>query len=407
MIHKKNCVACGGTELYQALDLGSMPNSNDFVLKKDLKEIKSWPLKYYWCGNCTMFQQLDLVDETTLFRNNYTYQTKMSAPAIEHFRDLSQIISKRVKKMGFVVVIGSNDGTELGLFKEIGFDKVLGVEPAKNMAKIANDQGLKTVNDFFTLKLSKKITDEYGKADVVIANNVFAHIVDPKDMLLGMKNLINDDGQIVIEVQWFRDVFEKLSIETLYTEHYYEWTVKAMEKLSERCGMKLVNAEHMPDQQGGSVRFTLKLHGKDSTKLKEMEEKAGIYDKDKVLKLQDRAEVRKRNFVKLLKKLRSEKKTVVMWTVPAKVSTMLNFCDIDSSYIKCAYDSTPTKINRFIPKANIEIFDEKLLNENMSDMPDYIIIGAWNYLEFAKKKLAWFQKKGGKLVNMLTGEVIN
>lgn len=406
MIHKKNCVACGGTELYLALNLGSMPNSNEFVSKDDLDKIKSWPLKYYWCSNCAMFQQMDLVDETTLFSDNYTYQTKMSAPAIEHFRDLSVITSKRVKAKNFVVVIGSNDGTELELFKKIGFNKALGVEPAKNMAKIANDSGLQTINDFFTLKLSKEIVKKYGKADVVVANNVFAHIVEPMDMLLGMKNLINDEGQIIIEVQWFRDVFRKLSIETLYTEHYYEWTVKAMEKLSQRCGIKLVNAEHLPDQQGGSVRFTLKLQGENSTKLKEIEEKEGLYNKDKILKLQERAEARKSNFVKLLKKLKSEQKTVVMWAVPAKVSTMLNFCNIDSSYIKCAYDSTPTKINKFIPKANIPIFDEKLLNSNMEEVPDYIIIGAWNYLDFAKKKLEWFQGNGGKLVNMLTGEVI-
>ena len=407
MIHRTKCITCGGGKLYKALDLGAMPNSNSLVKKQDLSKVKSWPLRYYWCTRCGLFQQLDLIEDRALFRNNYTYQTRINTPAIKHFGELASIISKRSQQKDLAIVIGSNDGTEIDILKKAGFKKVFGVEPAKNIAKIANDSGIKTINNFFTFNLSKKIVKEYGQADVIMANNVFAHIPDPKNMLLGMKNLIKPDGQIIIEVQWFRDVFKKLSIETLYAEHYYEWTVRAMKKLAQRCKMKLVNAEYLNDQQGGSIRFTLKLHGNETSKLEKYEKTSGIYDFDQISKLQQRAETRKNKLVRLLKKLKNEKKNVVIWAVPAKVPTLLNFCKIDSRYIKCAYDSTPTKVGKFIPQANIQIKDEKLLNQKMPDVPDYIIIGAWNYLDFAKKKLKWFTKRDGKLINMLTGKVIN
>ena len=275
------------------------------------------------------------------------------------------------------------------------------------MAITANKAGLFTINSFFTEDLSNNIVKKYGKADIVTTSNVFAHVQDPRNVLLGMKNLLTPNGLIMIEVQWFRDVFSKLSIETLYAEHYYEWTVRAMRKLVRKCGLILANSEYLGDQQGVSIRFTLKLDGTESSKLEREEKSSGIYELKKICTMQRRSEQRKKKLVKLLKSLKASNKSVAIWSVPAKVPTLLNFCRIDSSYIKWAYDSTPTKIGKFIPMANIEIRDEKLLNESMEDIPDYIIIGAWNYLDFARKKLSWFTKRGGKLIDMLTGEVIN
>ena len=384
-----------------------MPNANGFVSKKDLNKVENWPLRFYWCAYCGMFQQLDLVDQKKLFDGNYTYQTGVNAPAVAHFNLLAKELSVRSKKKDFAIVIASNDGTELMALKKYGFKKVLGIEPAKNMADLANKSGLDTINNFFNMSTSNKVLKKYGKANLISANNVFAHIPDPYETLLSMKNLLDDAGQIVIEVQWFKDVLDKLSIDTLYAEHYYEWTVKAMKNLSTRCGLKLIKSEHLPDQQGGSIRFTIKMFGKESQALESVESKAGVYDKRRIMKLQKRAEQRKRKLVKLLKKIRKDKKSVAIWAVPAKVPTILNFCKINSDYITCAYDSTPTKIGKFIPQANIEIRDEKLLNESMKDMPDYIIIGAWNYLDFARRKLSWFTKRGGKLIDLLTGKVIN
>ena len=406
MINRDYCAACGSKKVRKILDFGAIPNSNELVSKENLKRIKRWKIKFYWCEDCSLFQQLNLVSETTLFKNNYAYQTSINTPSVEHFRSLAKELKDNTRTADFAVVIGSNDGTELRLLKEAGFSKVLGIEPAKNMAKIANDSGLNTINNFFTEELSRSISDNYGKADFVIANNVFAHIPYPEDMLLGMKNLIKPDGQIVIEVQWFKDVFQKLAIETLYAEHYYEWTVKAMVALARRCSLKLVKATPLPNIQGGSIQFKFKLDGIEDSVLQSEEQKVGLYDINKLIKLRSRIEFRKRKLVELLKRLKKANKKIVIWTVPAKVPTLLNLFKIGSKFIDCAYDSTPLKINKFIPDANIPIKDEALLNKDMKDRPDYIIIGAWNYLDFAKKKLKWFTDENGKLINLLTGELI-
>ncbi len=405
MIHRQLCAACGGKHLMLALDLGRLPNSNEFVYKRDLKKVRNWPLKYYWCEDCGLFQQLELVDSKTLFRDNYTYQTGVNLPAVQHFNELALSLKKDISG-GFAVVIGSNDGTELKLLKEAGFERVLGIEPARNIAIIANKAGLETINAFFTEKLSKEIVNKYGKADVITANNVFAHIPNPYDMMVGMKNLIKLDGKIVIEVQWFRDVLKKLSIETLYSEHYYEWTIKAMISLAEKCELNVIKTTHLPNQQGGSIRFELGLNGIMDKHLEYVETKEGVYKKSKIAEMQRRAEKRKEKLINLLTKLKSQGNKIIIWAVPAKVSTILNFCKIDSKLIDYAVDSTPTKIGRCIPMAGISIKDEKFLNPTMEYKPDYIIIGAWNYLDFSKKKLEWFTKSGGHLINLLTAEII-
>lgn len=407
MIRRYACVACGNKHLISALDLGNLPNSNEFVYKSNLKKVRKWPLKYYWCKKCGLFQQIKLVESKVLFRDNYTYQTGINKPGVEHFRQLAKYLRNNSNGKDFAVVIGSNDGTEIKLLKEAGFKHVIGVEPARNMAEIANKSNLETINTFFTSNLSKKLIRKYGKADLITANNVFAHIPYPKDMLNGMKNLIKPNGKIIIEVQWFRDVIKKLSIDTLYSEHYYEWTIKSMRILSDRCGLKLVKCTHLPNQQGGSIRFELSLNGHQDIQLERLEIKEGVYNISKILEMQKRAERRKEKLRSLLIKLKNNGNKIAIWAVPAKVSTILNFCGVNADLIDCAFDATPAKIGKYIPMAGIKISDEKLLNEKMTEKPDYIIIGAWNYLDFAKEKLKWFTENGGRLINLLNANILN
>ncbi len=403
---KHLCKVCGNEGLYKVLDLGAMPSANDLVEEKYLSEVKSYPLRYYWCDNCTFFQQVDLVNRVKLFGGNYVYFTGASAPVIEHFKELSLKMRKRLDNRHFAVVIASNDGTEIKLLKEFGdFDRVLGVEPAKNLAKIANENGLTTINAFFGEELSKRIADEYGKADLVIANNVFAHIPNPRDMLLGMKNLISDEGVISIEVHWLKRLIEELQIDTLYAEHYYVWDIKAMERLATDIGLMLMDIEYLPDRLGGSIRVMMKKHGTSDAvgRFTVEEERAGLYDIKKMMTLQKLADERKRRFVRLIRGLRRRGKKIAIWTVPAKIATMLNFCGITSKEIECGYDSTEYKIGKYIPQAGILVKGEA---DIAKDMPDYLVVGAWNYIEFGRQKLGWYLKRGGKLINPLTCEIV-
>jgi hypothetical protein len=304
------------------------------------------------------------------------------------------------------VIIASNDGTEIKLLKESGgFERAIGVEPAKNLAKAANEKGLLTINAFFGEELSRRIVEDYGKADLVIANNVFAHIPDPRDMLLGMKNLISDDGVISIEVHWLKRLIEELQIDALYAEHYYVWDIKAMDRLANDLELKIVDIEYLPDRLGGSVRVLMMKHGTSDVveRFIAEEEKAGLYDIRKMRELQQLADEKKRRFVGLIEDLRGQGKRIAIWTVPAKIATLLNFCGITNKEIECGYDSTEYKIGRYIPKADILVKGE---GEIEKDMPDYLVVGAWNYIEFGRQKLSWYLERGGKLINPLTCEIV-
>lgn len=235
------------------------------------------------------------------------------------------------------------------------------------------------------------------------ANNVFAHIPDPKGMLSGMVNLIADDGIISIEVHWLKSIIEELEIETLYAEHYYVWTVKAMHNLAEQISLKLSRVVYMPEVHGGSLRFILTKKGNEDLQLEKVEEMAGLYSTDRMLTLQKRAEERKERFLSLIKDIKKKNKNIGIWSVPAKIPTLLNFCGLTNKDIDYAYEVTKTKIGRYIPTAEIYIKDESSLRD---DKPDYLIVGSWNYMDFAVKKLSWYLKQGGKLINPLTCEII-
>ncbi len=399
------CKVCGSAELYKVLDLGSMPNANGLVSKDQMSKVVSYPLVYYWCKNCTFFQQTELINRKELFGDDYTYYTGVNPPAVEHFRKLAAEIGKKAERKEFAVILASNDGTEISLMKEVGgFKKVIGVEPAKNLAKAANEKGLTTINEFFDEKLGKRIASEYGKADVVIANNVFAHIPNPRDFLMGMKELIGDSGMISIEVHWLKSLVENLQIDSLYGEHYFVWDVRAMDTIAESCGLKVSGVDYLPDQQGGSIRVTLgkRSRSKEIDGFFKQEEGTGLYDLESMKKMQKRADERKAKFVKLVKGLKAQGKRVSIWTVPAKIATLLNFCGLSHKEIDCAYDLTEAKIGKYIPKADILVKSEKQIEQ---DMPDYLIVGAWNYMEFGKQKMEWYVRKGGKLINPLTCEI--
>ena len=240
-----------------------------------------------------------------------------------------------MKNKDFALVCASNDGTEIEALKSIGFSKVIGVEPAKNLADMANEKGLETINAFFGKEMGRKIAEKYGNADLVVANNVFAHIPDPVDFLAGMKEVAGDRGRISIEVHWLLPFVKEVQIETLYGEHYYVWSVTAMRKIADICGLVLFDVEVLEKQHGGSIRSTFVAKGeeRDSVRsLLNMESEAGILKLESMKSLQVKANRRKERFVGVIKKLKKDGKRIAIWTVPAKIATLLNFSSHVQSY---------------------------------------------------------------------------
>ena len=391
--HKNNkCVICEG-ELTLALDIGTMPSANNLVYKENLPDVKEYPLKYYICDNCCLFQLSEFVEDKELF-NNYVYTTGSSKMLVEHFRQMSKELYNSLSSRQLAFVIGSNDYTECKLLSEAGFKEVYGIEPTNIGKNIPY-----TINKFFNYSLSEELSVKIGKADLVTANNVFAHIPDPKGFLKGMANLTNTDGLISIEVHSLMSILKRLEIETLYAEHYYVWSVRSLHTLTSQLGLSIVDVIFMPEQHGGSLRFLIKKKGTENLKL--MENEAEVIKL--VSTLQERTNTRRTKLITLIKELKSNGKKIGIWSVPAKIPTLLNFCGLSNKEISCAYEVAQTKIGKWIPKANIEIKDEKRI---LQDMPDFLIIGAWNYWRQAKEALKEYLKQGGHIRNPLTLEVI-
>ncbi len=386
-----------------------MPSANNLTRKEDIDNVKLYPLKYYSCEKCGLFQLTKFASSNALF-DEYLYLTGASPSLVEHFREMSEYLAGEVKNKGIAYVIASNDGTEIKLLKDTGFKQVVGIDPS-SAADTANKNNLFTVKAFFDLKLAKKLASDIGKADLIVANNVFAHIPDPKNMLKGMAALVKPDGIISIEVHWMKSIVDKVEFETLYAEHYFVWSIRAMETVAKLADLMVKNIIYMPNQHGGSLRFLLQKDDssvkraarRPYAKLENMEIKSRIYDVPYLeANLQKRVDERKRRLVKLVKDIKKKGKVISIWSVPAKVPTLLNFCGITNKEITCAYEVAPTKIGKWIPKSNIEIKNQELI---MQDMPDYLIVGAWNYWEFANRKFDDYMKKGGKLINPLTFEI--
>jgi methylation protein EvaC len=392
--------------LHRIIDFGRVPNANALVTKKELGRVKNYPLRFYWCSDCTFFQQVESAPREELFNVNYPYKTGVNVLSVEDFKSFAIRIGKQLRKKDFAVVVGSNDGTEIRLLEKYGgFKKVIGVDPSSNVAGIANDRGLSTIVDFFGYELSKKMVKEYGHADFVVAKGVFAHIPDPRDMLAGMKNLINEEGMIAIEVHWLKSLVDKAEIESLYAEHYYEYDMKAMKTLANGLSLKVVDAEYLPHMQGGEIRFIIKKHGSEAAAEKFMarENRAGLYMLDGMKKLQARAEKRRKKLRRLIKNLKAKNKSISVWSAAAKVPTLFNFCGISHTEIDCAYEISEYKIGKIIPKLNIPVENERLMKR---DMPDYLVMGSWNYMKFAKKKLKWYTDRGGRLIDPLNCVVV-
>lgn len=396
------CRICNG-KLELVIDLGKQPSANDLCTEEELARVKSYPLRYFICENCTLVQQIpkDFVPDKKLW-SNYLYMTSANKALIPQYKEMASELFKMAKNKDLAYVIASNDGTELQLLKEAGFKNTIGVEPS-NLAKVANDKGLRTVPEFFTYKLSKRLASS-GKADLIVANNVAAHIPDPLDFFEGIANLIADDGIISIQVNWVKPIVDSLALEVFYAEHHYLWSITALEITANKVGLNIIDIVDLPEQQGGSLRYILsKKHKPSSQSTINRFKKEETPTIKSINTLQARADERKDKFIKLVKDIKAKGKSISIYSVPAKIATILNFCNLTNKEIDFAYDVSTTKIGRFIPKANILIKDEKLV---IKDNPDYLIIGAFNYFDFLKGKLKWYIDNGGHIINPLTCEVI-
>lgn len=390
---RANCRVCGHGNLNKVISLGSMPPANAFLKKEELKAKEpSFPLEVYFCNNCAFVQLIDIVDPELLFRN-YVYVSSTSPVFVEHFKELANNITARfnLQKDSLVVDVGSNDGILLKPFKELGM-KVLGIDPAEKIAEMATKNGIETLPVFFDAKVAKEIVKSKGNAKIITATSVFSHVDDLDDFIDGVKELLADDGMFIIEVYYLKELIEKRLFDTIYHEHLSYFTLKTMMALMERLGMEVFDADKT-DTHGGSLRvFVQKKNGnrKKTESIKDFlneEEKAKLYELSTYTKFAEKIERNKQALNKLLKDLKSEGRKIAGYGAPAKGNTLLNYFRIGTDLIDYIVDDSSWKQGLYTPGMHIPVVSSEHLHKNM---PDYILILAWNFADSIINKISEF-----------------
>lgn len=373
--YKFNCRCCKSINLKRVISLGFQAPANNLLSTKDQK-FNKYPLELNYCEDCYNCQLSYVVKPEKLF-NNYLYVSSTSKSFRDHFRQaaLKYIKELKLKKNKSVIVdIGSNDGVGLIPFKHIGYKKIIGIEPAKNIAILSKKNGIKTINSFMNKTILKKIKT---KADLILASNVYAHTDDLDEMTETISRLLNKNGTFVIEVQYLLSTLKDLSFDNIYHEHVNYWSVTTLKKYLSKFNLKIYKVEKI-NTHGGSIRVFINKNNSqkinNSVKIFEsLEKKYGIHKFKTFENFQKKVEHLKSNFLKNINKI-SKEGSLAGYGAPAKASTMLNFFGI-TDQIKFIIDDNKLKNKKYIPGTEIQILNK----ENILFNPDKIIVFAWNF----------------------------
>lgn len=398
---RKNCRLCNSKRLKLCFSLVPTPPANAFVVKQRISEKQqTFPLDIFFCEDCYHIQLLEIVNPENLFEN-YVYVSGTSPIFVKHFEEYAYYVLDNFPqpKNSLIMDIGSNDGTLLRFFKEKGH-RVLGVEPAKEICRKVNSQGIETLNGFFNYDLSNEIREKYGKINIITANNVFAHVDDLKGFVNGVKNLLTKDGIFVFEVSYVLDVIKSLLFDTIYHEHLSYHAVIPLISFFKKNNMELIEAIRV-ETHGGSLRGIAKLKngryevGKSVQECVNLEQNFAIDKLKTYVDFFQPIEVRKKELLELLKKLKNEKKTIAGFGAPAKATTFMYQFGIDEKIIDFIIDDSPLKQGLFSPGMHIPVYSaEKIYEKN----PDYLIILAWNFANSIMKKHKKFKNNGGHFI---------
>jgi len=381
--YKFNCRVCGNENLERVLSLGMMPLANN--LEKNKKHYsKKYPLELNYCKKCTNAQLSYVVPPKKMFEN-YLYLSSTSKIFVKHFENaaIKYIKKFKLKKDAQIIDIGCNDGIALKPFVDNRFNNVIGVEPAKNISKIARKRGIKTINSFFDKKILKKITK---KSDLILASNVFAHTDKIDEITNCVTKLLKNEGVFIIEIQYFLNTLSDFTFDNIYHEHVNYWCLNSLKNYFERFDFKIIDAEKI-DTHGGSLRVyvskksnKLKISKNVSQILKE-EERLGIFNSKLFSNFKKKIENKKKKVLCNIKNLKKKYGKIYGFGAPAKATTLINYFSINK-YIEEIIEDNKLKHNFYIPGTEIKIKSKKSIKKKINCM----IVFAWNFFDSIKNK---------------------
>jgi 2-polyprenyl-3-methyl-5-hydroxy-6-metoxy-1,4-benzoquinol methylase len=396
------CRSCGAGLERTLIDLGMSPLANSYIKPEQTNRMEPfYPLHVYVCEKCLLVQLEQFSTPQDIF-SDYAYFSSFSDSWLAHARAYVDMIVDRFSfdRNSKVVEIASNDGYLLRNFVARGVP-VLGVEPAANVAEVARGKGVNTKVAFFGEKTARGLTDDGWAADLIIGNNVLAHVPDLNDFVRGLKVLLKPMGLITMEFPHLLQLVEQNQFDTIYHEHFSYFSFIAVERVFARHGMKLFDVEELPTH-GGSLRIfachdsdTSKPVGTRAKELKSREEATGFGNLSHYLSFGPRVEATKRKLLSFLIAAKQEGKRVVGYGAPAKGNTLLNYCGVRTDFIDYTVDRSPHKQGHFLPGVHIPIFEPDRVR---ATQPDYLLILPWNIREEVMQQMSYIREWGGKFV---------
>ena len=396
-----NCRFCGEELSITFVDLGMSPLSNSFLNKSELINKENYyPLHAFVCEECFLVQLGEFESPESIF-SDYVYFSSYSTSWLDHAKSYTEKIIEILPDNPFVVEIASNDGYLLQYFREKNI-RVLGIEPARNVADIAIKKGIDTISEFFGVNLANKLVNEgKKKADLLIGNNVLAHVPNINDFVEGMKIFLAEDGIITMEFPHIMKLIENNQFDTIYHEHFSYLSFFTVNKIFNRFGMKIFDVEELATH-GGSLRIYA-THAENNCKevsvnveqllIKEI--KFGINSIETYKNFREKVKSSKRDLLSKMIDIKNMNQNIVAYGAAAKGNTLLNYCGIRQDFIDYAVDLNPIKQNMYLPGSHIPVFSPDIIKETK---PEYILILPWIIKDEIIEQLSYTREWGCKFL---------
>lgn len=398
-----NCRFCNQPLTEGFVDLQNSPASNSFLSKEQLNETEAYfPLNIFVCGSCHLVQIDEYKDAQEIFDSEYVYFSSYSKSWLAHAKHYCDMMTDR---FGFnansqVIEIASNDGYLLQYFLEKGIP-VLGVEPTANTAAVAKEKGIDSIIKYFGVATAEEMLKNGQKADLLLGNNVLAHVPDINDFVGGMKLVLKEDGVITMEFPHLYQLVKYNQFDTIYHEHFSYLSFTTVSKIFEAAGLEMIDVQELPTH-GGSLRIFAKHKGNSThartqnvDDLLKKEDDAGMNSMDYYRGFQTACETIKTDFLSFLIDAKKAGSKVAGYGAAAKGNTLLNYCGVKKDMISYVVDANPHKQNKYLPGSHIPVVNEDVLK---SDQPEFVIIFPWNLKEEIMNQLSYIREWGGKFV---------
>ncbi len=402
-VEQRKCRFCASELQVSVADLGMSPVSNDNIKPENLSAMEPfYPLHAWVCEQCWLVQLQQFQAADAIFSDEYAYFSSFSKSWLEHARQYSLKVTERfnINDSSQVVEIASNDGYLLKNFKQVGA-KILGVEPCANVAKAAEEIGIPSLVKFFGVNTAKEMVADGIRADLLVGNNVLAHVPELNDFVEGMKILLSPEGIITMEFPHLKKLIEYNQFDTIYHEHFSYFSLVTVEKVFAAHGLVIFDVEEIPTH-GGSLRIYARHEANPSrpvldavNALRELEIQAGFTDREIYASYAEKVKETKRKLLSFLIEAKNQGKTIAGYGAPAKGNTLLNFCGVRNDFVDYTVDLSPHKQGLFLPGTHLPIYSPEQIKETK---PDYLLILPWNLKEEIMQQMDFIRDWGGKFV---------